>query len=166
MLQIASARGKACHKLVETYLTTGDLLGFDLFPDDFRGYLSGAARFLFEFDPQPLAVELLVCHPEFRYAGRLDLIARLADAPDLVTLVDFKSNPAGRVYNEAHVQTVGYRMAHERCGGIPIDRTVLVGLDEAGNVKPVIGNDHEARKVWASALDFYGQLKRLEKALA
>ena len=32
-------------------------------------------------------------------------------------------------------------------------------------MNPVAGNIDEAKKVWASALDFYSQLKRLEKAL-
>jgi hypothetical protein len=165
-LEEASLRGKAVHKFVETYCKTGDLLPFDTCPEAWHPYLQGAARFLWEFDPKPVAVERLVCHPEMRYAGRLDFIGYLADAPELLTLCDFKSNPKGAVYNEAHVQAVGYVIADERCGGEPIARTILVGLDEQGGVHPVVGNDHEARKVWASALDFYAQLKRLEKALA
>ena len=165
-LEEAALRGKAVHKFVETFCKTGDLLDFADFPVAWHGYLRGAATFLWTFDPQVVAVERLVCHPEMRYAGRLDLIAYLADAPELLTLVDFKSNPKGVVYNEAHVQAVGYRMADERCGGDKIARTIVVGIDENGAVKPVVGNDHEARKVWASALDFYAQLKRLEKALA
>lgn len=166
ILANASMRGKNVHRFVETFLTTGEILPFDAFPVDHRSFLKGAARFLFEYTPEPLAVERLVCHPELRYAGRLDLIARLADAPDLVTLVDFKSNPKGNVYHEAHVQGMAYVMADKRCGGDEIDRVLLVGLDENGNVNPVIGNMHEAAKVWGAALDWYGQIKRLEKALA
>jgi hypothetical protein len=168
ILANASVRGKNVHRFVETYLTTGELLGFDRFPDDHRGFLKGAARFLFEYAPTPATdgVERLICHPELRYAGRLDLLAYLADAPDVLTLVDFKSNPRGNIYNEAHVQCAAYRMADERCGGDPIGRTLLVGLAEDGSVKPVDGNDHEARKVWGSALDWHSQIKRLEKALA
>lgn len=165
VLANASARGKAVHLFIETFLTTGEMLDFDAFPPDFRGYLTGAARFLWEFDPRPMpgGVERLVCHPELRYAGRLDLIALIEGA---VTLVDFKSNPKGAIYKEAHVQSVAYMNADHRCGGEPIDRVLLVGIAEDGSLNPVEGNLNEAKKVWGSVLDFYAQLGRLDKALA
>jgi hypothetical protein len=166
ILANASHRGKNVHRFVETFLTTGDLLDFADFPQDHRGFLRGAAQFLWEYDPEPLAVERLICHPELRYAGRLDLIARLADAPDLVTLVDFKSNPKGNVYREAHVQCEGYRIADERCGGQHIDRVLIVGLSEEGDVNVVTSNTDAAAVVWTAALEWHGHLKRLEKALA
>lgn len=165
-LEAASQRGKAVHRFIETYATTGNLLDFADFPQDYWPYLRGAATFLWTYDIKPLAVELLVCHPELRFAGRLDLIAELADAPGVPTLVDFKTNPKGAIYNEAHVQCAGYRMANERCDGLEIQRVVLVGIGEDAGLNIVEGNDHEARKVWGCALDWYGQLKRLEKALA
>jgi hypothetical protein len=83
-----------------------------------------------------------------------------------VTLVDFKSNPKGAIYKEAHVQSVAYMNADHRCGGEPIDRVLLVGIAEDGSLNPVEGNLNEAKKVWGSVLDFYAQLGRLDKALA
>lgn len=164
VLSAASVRGKAVHRFIETFLTTGELLAFDDFPPEYRGYLTGAARFLWETDPRPMpgGVERLVCHPELRYAGRPDLVALIDGA---VTLVDFKSNPKGVIYKEAHVQTVAYVNADHRCGGEPIERTLLVGLGDDGSVNPVPGNLNEAKKVWGAVLDFHGQLKRLDKAL-
>lgn len=156
-LEQASARGRAVHSFVETYMTTGDLLPWEDFPAEWHGYLQGIARFLWDRQPVPIAVERLVVHPEFGYAGRLDLIAEM----DGRTLLDFKSNPKGRVYHEAHVQTHAYAIADERCGEPPVDRIVVVGVAEDGTYSEVPGAD--ASKVWASVLDFYKSLARFDK---
>jgi hypothetical protein len=163
VLANASRRGKAVHKFLETFLTTGELLPWDVFPRDFRPFLEGAARFIWTYDPKPVAVERLVCHPEHRYAGRLDLLAGVEGA---LTLVDYKSNPKGVVYPEAHVQAAAYSIADHRCGGEPVERVLLIGLGEDGSMHPVEGNVSEAKKVWGSALDFYTQIGRLKRALA
>jgi hypothetical protein len=107
-----------------------------------------------------LAVEQLVCHPELGYAGRLDLIAAMEDAP---TLLDFKSNARGKVYPEAHIQTHAYAVAEKRCGGIEVAGTMLVGIGADGEYHVVRGAD--ASKIWSSALDFYKTINRFEKDL-
>ena len=163
LLERASERGKAVHRFVEVFMSTGELLPFGDFPDDFHGYLQGAARFLWELEPEPLAVELLVCHPELNYAGRLDLIANVNRLP---TLLDFKSNPKGNVYTEAHVQAAAYVIANERCAGPAVDRVMIVGLSEDGRFQWTRGELDASRKTWASALDFYKTINRLKKALA
>jgi len=162
LLEQASARGKDVHRFVETFMSTGEILPFESFPAQHRGYLQGIARFLWERDPKPIETELLVCHPELNYAGRLDLIAAV---DDVVTLLDFKSNPSGRVYHEAHVQCIGYTIANDRCTGPAVERTMIVGISETGGCFPVAGEMDVTRKVWASALDYYRTLKRLERAL-
>lgn len=160
ILKTASERGKAVHRFVEEYLTTGTFLDFADFPPDFHGYLRGAASFLWEYDPIPVSVELLVCHPELNYAGRLDLLAEIGGQ---LTLVDYKSNPKGNVYPEAHVQTRAYAVADERCGGVAVERTMIVGIAEDGTTNVVDGAD--ASKMWGACLDFYRTMKRFEKAL-
>lgn len=160
ILKNASARGKAVHLFVETYLTSGTFLDFADFPPDFHPYLRGAASFLWEYDPIPISVELLVCHPELGYAGRLDLLAEIGGA---LTLVDYKTNPKGAVYPEAHVQAHAYTLADKRCGGVDIERVMIVGIGEDGSTNVVDGAD--ASKVWGSALDFYRTMNRFKKAL-
>jgi len=159
-LERASARGRAVHKFVEVFMTTGDILPFDAFPSDYAPYLQAIARFLWEYDPKPIAVERLVAYPEFGYAGRLDLIAALDDEP---TLLDFKSNPKGRIYSEAHVQAHAYRIAEKKCGGVDVARVALVGVAEDGTYNVVAGAD--ASKMWGSVLDFYKTLGRFEREL-
>lgn len=159
-LEIASRRGRAVHLFVETFMTSGDILPFDAFPADHAPYLQAIARFLWDHNPQPIAVERLVAHPELNYAGRLDLIAAMDDVP---TLLDFKSNPKGRIYPEAHVQAQGYRVAEKRCNGANIERVVLVGVAESGVYNIVEGAD--ASKMWGAVLDFHKTLQRFDREL-
>lgn len=159
-LELAARRGHNVHRFVEAYMATGELMDPAEFPADHRPYLRAVAAFLFEYDPQPIATERLIVHPEDGYAGRLDLLARVDGK---VTLLDWKSNTKGRIYTEAHVQATAYRRADERCGGDPIEQTMLVGVAEAGTFNVVMGLD--ASNLWAAILAFFGEIKRFEKAV-
>jgi hypothetical protein len=159
-LEAASARGRAVHAFVEGFMTTGDLMDFDAFPADYAPYLAGAARFLWDHDPMPLAVERLVAYPELNYAGRLDLIALMDGEP---TLLDFKSNPRGRIYPEAHVQAHAYRIAENRCTKAGVEATAVVGIGEDGTYRVQRGAD--ASKMWGAVLDFHKTLARFDKEL-
>lgn len=158
LLEEASKRGKAIHAFVENYMRSGELERMTAYPSEYAGYLSGIARFLWEHDPQPLVIEQLIVHPEMRYAGRLDLIATMGGKR---TLLDFKTNTKGRVYTEAHVQATAYAIADERCGGDKIEDVAIVGVADDGNYDLVRGAD--ATALWASALDFYGHVRRFER---
>lgn len=161
------ARGTDTHRFIETYLREGVLLPFSDFEPQRRPYIQGAARFIFEHDPRPIedGVERLVCHPELRYAGRLDTLAILNDSPAL-TLLDYKTNPNGNVYAKAHVQVLGYAVADRRCGGDPIERCAVVGLTDQGDYHLVRTPMDEASRVWASAIAHATEIKALTKALA
>jgi hypothetical protein len=162
----SAERGKDVHHFVETFMREGVLLPFADFAPDRRPYLQGAARFLFERNPIAVneGVERLVCHPELRYAGRLDLLAVCNDSPAL-TILDFKSNPQGNIYAKAHVQLLGYAVADRRCGGELIERATVVGLTEQGTYRLVETPMTEAADTWASALAHYTQIKGLLKTL-
>ena len=155
----SAERGKRVHSFIESYMRD-DLRPFSDFPTDTWAFLKGASQFLVDYDPIPIESELLVCHPEFSYAGRLDLIADIAG---VTTLLDFKTNPEGRIYPEAHVQTTAYAIAHERCGGVEIAQTLLVGINAEGGYNAVPGAD--ATKTWAVTRDFYSQIQRFKREL-
>lgn len=160
----ASARGRDLHRFVEVYLRDGVLLPFSDFAPDRRPYLKGVARFLWEYAPRAVDVERLVCHPELRYAGRLDLLAVLSDS-DALTLLDFKSNAEGNVYAKAHVQGMGYVLADRRCGGERIERAAVVGVSGHGTYRFVPTPMDEAGGAWLSAVEHHGAIKSLLKAL-
>jgi hypothetical protein len=153
----AAARGAAVHQFIEHYLRTGDLLELDA---EHAPWMQAAAAFLWDYDPQPLEVELLVCHPEFGYAGRLDLIANVDGR---VTLLDFKTNAKAAIRANAHIQATAYELANERCNGPHVDRSLLVGISDHGAYQVV--ERVEAAKTWGAALALYGELKRLQRAL-
>lgn len=155
----AAARGKYVHAFIESFMRD-QWRPLSDFPTDTWPYLKGAAAFLADYNPVPIAIERLVCHPEFQYAGRPDLIAEIAGEP---TLLDFKTNPEGRIYPEAHIQATAYGIANERCGDPPINRTLLVGINGEGGYNAVPGVD--ATKAWASMRDFYSHIARLKREL-
>jgi hypothetical protein len=142
-------RGKATHAFLETWFRDGVLRPFSDFDPEYRPWLQAAARFIYEQNPTPVEVERLVCHPELRYAGRLDLLARIADDPRL-TLWDFKTSRDGNVYSKAHLQTWAYALADRRCGGEPIERRAVVGFSDHGTYE--IRESPDAEQVWGTGL--------------
>jgi hypothetical protein len=157
-----ATRGKAIHKFVERYMESGDLMKFSEYPEEYLPYFEGIARFLWDHDPKPLAIERLIVHPDLRYAGRLDLIATLDGVP---TLLDFKTSASGRVYSRAHVQGAGYRMADAVCGGDPVERIAIVGIGEDGEYRICETPLKEAEDMWKLVLKMYRGIQSLEKAL-
>lgn len=152
-------RGRVVHSLIENYLQTGELLDPSDYPDEYRPYLRSAARFIFELDPEPESVELLICHPEFDYAGRMDLRARVRGRSQVL---DFKTSPNGAIYPEAHVQTFAYQLADERCGSAPAEGRLIIGISPEG-YNAVQGAD--VADVWAAALHFYKLRRELLERL-
>ena len=56
------------------------------------------AQFVRDWNVRPLAVEIALCHPDFHYAGMLDLPCLMTDpktAEDFTAIVDFKSGRKG-----------------------------------------------------------------------
>lgn len=172
----AAARGTTIHKFIERYLVEGDLLPFSAFPDDYLPFFEATARFLWEHEPVLLDAERLICHPDLDYAGRLDLIATLSRAcgeescqcaqfVDVPTLWDFKTSASGRVYPRAHAQTAAYLMGNERCGDKSVGLVAIVGIGEDGHYEIVESPVDEARKLWASTLDFHRTMQRFERRM-
>lgn len=114
----AADRGINIHRLLEVYMETGSPPNPSDHPLDHYGYIRALTRFLLAYDPEPLAVEQLVVHPELGYAGRLDLIARAAGRR---VLFDAKTSEKCAVYERAHYQGLMYSLADVACGGEPVD---------------------------------------------
>lgn len=163
----ASAVGRDTHRFIETFLSTGVLLGFGDFPENRMPYLQGAARFLWQYQPRPTpeGIERLVCHPEHGYAGRLDFLGYLADEPDTLTLLDYKTSAAGNIYAKGHVQGCAYALADERGGGDSAERIGVLGINSEGKHRLAWTPMKEAMQVWADVLPYYRSGRALERAL-
>jgi hypothetical protein len=105
------------------------------------------------------AVELMVAHPKYLYAGRLDFLLRFK-GDKVPTIIDIKSG-AG-VYPETRYQTAAYREALKFTspGTGPCRRGVL-HLPAEGRAKFYEHKRHEADlQGFLSALYLYHDLKR------
>lgn len=160
------AIGNDVHRFIEVWLTTGKVLGFGDFPENRKPFLQGAVKFLVEHEPTAMigGVEKLVCHPEHKYAGRLDTLGVLKDS-DALTLLDYKTSAGGNIYAKGHVQGWAYAMADHRCGGERVERIMVVGISGDGTFRVVETPQSEASDVWSDVLTYYGSMTRLLKAL-
>jgi hypothetical protein len=127
----AADRGLAVHTAFER-LGAGEALRLGDHPAAWRGWMQGVARAWLALNPTVVESEQIVCHQEHGYAGRFDLVARA----DGLTLLDYKSGK-GKVYDKAHYQTRLYEMARVACGMEPVERIVIVGVDEQGGFQLV-----------------------------
>jgi hypothetical protein len=125
----AAGRGLNIHALLEQYMASGQVPNPAEHPETDRPFIQGLVRWLLAADPEPQAVELLVCDPDRGYAGRADLICTIAGQ---LTLVDLKTSPARQIYDAAHLQVRLLSLAEERHGTHRPQRLMLVAVDEHG----------------------------------
>lgn len=130
----AAGRGIDVHAFLEDYGRTGRMPSMDV-PMELAGYVKGLQDFIADFDPEPVAVELLVADPDEGYAGRLDLKAHIRSehfpSRDL-RVCDLKTSPKRSIWPAAHAQTRAYARADERCGGEPSATPLIVVVDAEG----------------------------------
>jgi hypothetical protein len=142
----AAQRGLNVHALLEQYMLTGAAPKLSEHPVENRGYIRGLCAWLLSEQPEPVAVEQLVVHPEDGYAGRLDLRATIAG--ELVT-VDLKTQERGRIYLAAHLQVNLYERAAVWCGDDPADRKMVVVVAANGEFRTMAA-DHEDWRIDAA----------------
>jgi hypothetical protein len=122
-------RGTAIHEALRLYCSEGTIPNVGDFPEEVRGYVAALCKWLVKASPEPVLTEQVVGSPTHGYAGRLDLLA-IVDGRR--TLCDLKTNPGGRVYPEAHLQTAAYMLALEECGVEPAERAIIIAAGEGG----------------------------------
>ena len=156
----AAARGTLVHRVLEVYGHEGKPPNITDFEPPVRGYVSGLCGFLLDWLPVPVAIEQPVASRLHGYAGRVDLFARCDD--DLY-LFDLKTNPAGTIYTEAHLQAAAYELAGIECGFDP-DRVMLLAVAENGEYE--ISPCHAQPDDFLSVLETYRVMTKLRKARA
>lgn len=153
----AAERGTRIHDAAEALITTGEITPED---EDDRPLIEMAADFLDRWDATPILTESLVFHddpwPQFRYAGRLDSVARLRDGN--VWLLDYKT---GGVYEDHVLQMAGYLGATHYVNGeadtpFPaIDRVGIVQIkSNHWHLFPVTV-DEPAQRAFSALLSIY-----------
>lgn len=152
-------RGTAIHDALRTYYELGTVPNVGDFPEEVRGYVQAVCLWLLKADPEPVEVERVIGSPTRNYAGRLDLIANIEGRK---VLVDFKTNPAGRIYDEAHLQAAAYLHALPACGIGDVERAILVSFGEDGGFEELAG-EADAED-FLSILDSCRRVSRLRSA--
>lgn len=153
----AANRGIRVHTILQDYAERGDVPNPVDYAESDRGYIRGLVRWIMHADPQPTAVERLVVHPEFGYAGRLDLRARIRGRE---YIVDLKTNRRCAIYRKACLQTLAYHVADVRSGAEPADGELLVAVGPDGTFAeglPPIGT----AEAWAAGLEYHRRLNDL-----
>jgi hypothetical protein len=105
----AKKRGTEVHGYAER-LVKGEKVA-DI-PDMLRGHVEAYARFLDEWEVDPILIEVSVVSYRYGYAGTLDLIAELTDPTGArrTLLMDIKTNEKG-IFGETALQLAAYRYA-------------------------------------------------------
>lgn len=153
-------RGTITHRVSEHWVRSGAVPNLDDFAPEHRGFVQGMCAFLLKHRPEASSVERFVGSVEHTYAGRMDMRAVLADGRDCI--VDYKTNPKGRVYDEAHLQARAYADAEVECGNAPPDGVVIVAVGEDGSFELV---DCEARSQdWLNVLATHRSMGQLRNA--
>lgn len=102
-LDKAARRGTEVHDLAER-LVQG--LEVDV-PDELAGHVESYVKFLDDFEPEPILVETVVASRRWRYAGTLDLVARINGE---VWILDVKTTRSG-IFPDVALQIAAYRHA-------------------------------------------------------
>lgn len=117
----AAAKGTLIHDFAEKLL-----LGEEVdVPDEIRGHVESAVRFLDEYRFEPILTETTVCNPKGGYAGTLDMVGRslVSEHEGKVVLADWKTSRSG-IYDEAALQLSAYGSAEFFQGSDGVDHLV------------------------------------------
>ncbi len=97
------------------------------------------AQFVQDYNVKPLAVEVALVHPDYRYAGMIDLPCVMTDpktGEQFSAIVDFKSGRKG-FYEEHEIQLHLYKMMWNANNlGMPISRVFSFSPKDWRGVKP------------------------------
>ena len=94
---------------IEVYRLPDD---FIYYADDLKKDVLAFAQFVLDYDVRPLAVEIALVHPYYKYAGTIDspctMRAKIGSDDRINAIVDFKSGRKG-FYEESEIQLGMYR---------------------------------------------------------
>jgi hypothetical protein len=119
---------------------------------------------LLDYAPRPVAIEQPVASRLHNFAGRVDLFAETAPRADHAELElwDLKTNPSGRIYDIAHIQTAAYELAGIECGFDP-DRVMLLAVAENGEYQ--VSHCHASGDDFLAVLEASRVMRKLRKTI-
>ena len=119
----AGKRGTKVHDYCEK-LAKGEDIDMTGEPEDVISMVQGFKNWCDEYDPTIIDTEFVVFCEEFRYAGRVDLMAEIDGKRHLI---DHKTSSG--IYDKHKVQLMFYRYGLEE-GGVGVDELNILHLKE------------------------------------
>lgn len=155
-LSAARDRGTAVHAAIEAHAY--GYLDEDAVAPAVAPYLSAYRKFLSESGHEPIASEVVVSHPSWRYRGHVDRVGWLAGVR---TLLDWKSGDSVDL-QAAALQVTGYVLAwNARRPAEPVQAAAIVNLRSDGTyrLREVVTAEHE-QTFLAAVLVYRAQQER------
>lgn len=150
----AADRGTRVHTAFEL-LSEGKVPNLRDWPLEQRGYIQAICKWWAEYDPTVIQSELMVASWEAQYAGRMDLLARLAGE---VVVIDLKTSKAVR--ESHHFQTAGYRKAVVESGYPAPEHGWILRVGADGEFEFVCS--HATTRQWDALVASYRAQKEFE----
>jgi len=128
--QEATTIGSTVHEAIENYLMTGHIPEFPEGTPEYNGF-EGFRKFAQAHDLKPIEIERSLASNIHKYAGRVDLIAKIDGQ---IAILDFKTNKADTTYKgfypEIGFQLEAYRKAYEEETGIKATERWAIRVDK------------------------------------
>lgn len=118
----AASRGSTIHSIIEAHKKSDVLIKT---VPKLQGYAEAYYKWIRDFKPEIVENEKTVVNKKYGYAGTLDMLIKNSDK---LTVVDFKTNKKGNLYDEVDLQLSAYSHALDGVTGM-----IAVGLAEDGN---------------------------------
>lgn len=122
VVSAAALRGTTIHKYGEALVA-----GQPVEDPEYLGPAQAYARFLDEWQIEPIAMETPVCHPGWMYAGRPDLWATIGVRNAAPALIDLKTGKG--LYESVALQLAAYRYAQLWQPDGPESETEIMPVD-------------------------------------
>lgn len=161
----AAERGTAIHAILEGWIESQAWPNPLDYPGEWRGYISGLAKFLRECEPEFRESELIVGSERHGFAGRRDTVAYCTKGKGKLTrsgrgLLDLKTSKA--IYPVSmYAQVEGYDLGGIETGEDPTDYRAIVQVSAEGDYE--IGYSTATHDTFLAYLAAFREAREVER---
>jgi len=151
--------GKKIHDLIHLHLL-GEKIDLSVEDEKVQAGFLAFLSWLNEHEFEPLAMEKIIYHPEYMYAGKLD-VAGILDGE--LAIMDWKSSNG--IYLEHYLQLSAYVKAYQAMENKPVKKAFIIHLGkEDGSFMAYEMKDIETPfSLFLSCLNIYNGKKQIQK---
>lgn len=156
ILEKAADKGTAVHESIENIIC----FGIEDIKQEYQPYIDAYKRFLFDYNPIPIATEIRMYHKFLRYSGTGDFLCYIGDK---LHLIDYKTT-SQLMDMLVKVQLEAYAKALES-HGVKVDGKAALQLKKDGSYKLELYQtcDKEAWSVFGSLLSIRQYIQKYRR---